>query len=315
MCGRGGFTSSLENFIAKNEGAVTVKALDSSDIENLISKYALKYDDTQNSCVALILENNEKMSSLLSLQVGKLNNCISDLKSLNLNRNRATSGELTSHESGLFSTDSSGNRIINPCKTLNKNPTNCIESCNESAISNELKLKVSSVLSQHNTYFSKDDVEIAIFGYPNLFTETARGRSHSGSIPSANNDVITALDPHNNKNLNSVVVKRFSKKGSTANNYFVNKIITPESDIYTLAIGGPFKITFNDKVTNQDTVIDINDNNCFIMSQQSQFYWSHKINCDVLAKEYQYTISFLSASHNHNSTFIIGDSNSYNIKF
>ena len=121
-------------------------------------------------------------------------------------------------------------------------------------------------MSQHNTNFSTDDVEIATFGYPNLLTETTRGRSHSGSIPSAINDVITALDPHNNKNLNRVVVKRFSKKGSTANNYFVNKIITPESDIYTLAIGGPFKITFNDKVTNQDTVIDINDNNCFIMS-------------------------------------------------
>ena len=279
-----------------------------------MSKYALKDDDTQNSCVASITENNEKIS-LLSLQVDKLNNCISDLKSLNLNMNRATSGELASHESGLFSTDSSGNRIINPCKTLDKNPTNCIDSCNESTISNELKLKVSSVLSQHNIYFTKDDVEIATFGYPNLLTETTRGRSHSGTIPSAINDVITALDPHNNKNLNSVVVKRFSKKGSTADNYFVNKIITPESDIYTLALGGPFKITFNDKVTNQDTVIDINDNNCFIMSQQSQFYWSHKINCDVLAKEYQYTISFLSASHNHNSTLIIGDSNTYNIKF
>ena len=83
----------------------------------------MKDDDTQNSCGTLITENNEKMSLLL-LQVDKLNNCISDPKSLNLNRNRATtcSGELTSNESGLFSTDSSGNRIINPCKTLNKNP-------------------------------------------------------------------------------------------------------------------------------------------------------------------------------------------------
>ena len=123
------------------------------------------------------------------------------------------------------------------------------------------------------------------------------------------------LDPDNNQNLNTVVVKRFSSKGSTAESCFVNKTIRPESEIHALTIEGPFGVTFKDKVTNQVTHIDIEDNSCYIMSQQSQFYWSHNINCDNLSSEYQYTISFLSTGHNHNSTLIIRDSNTYNINF
>ena len=52
------------------------------------------------------------------------------------------------------------------------------------------------------------------------------------------------------------------------------------------------------------------------MSQQSQFYWTHKINC--LAPEsdqYQFTIKLFSTGRNQNSTIVVGDSNTYNIKF
>ena len=217
--------------------------------------------------------------------------------------------------SGLFSIDSNGNRVVNSLDTLDRNPTSCIKSHIKSVLSNNLKYRVTTILSEYDAYVTKNGVEIATFGQSNCSKETSRSRSHTNSIPTAINDIIAVLDPDNNQNLNTVLVKRFSSKGSTAESCFVDKTIRPESEIHALTIGGPFGVTFKDKVTNQVTHIDIEDNSCCVMSQQSQFYWSHNINCDNLSSEYQYTISFLSTGRNHNSTLIIGDSNTYNIKF
>ena len=261
----------------------------------------------------MIVENSEKLSRL-SLQIENLNTYISELKSFHVDRSETTK-ELACHESGLFSIDSNGNRVVNSLDTLDRNPTSCIKSHIKSVLSNDLKSKVTTILSEYDAYVTKNGVEIATFGQSNCSTETSRSRSHTNSIPTAINDIIAVLDPDNNQNLNTVLVKRFSSKGSTAESGFVDKTIRPESEIHGLTIGEPFGVTFKDKVTNQVTHTDIEDNSCYVMSQQSQFYWSHNINCDNLSSEYQYTISLFGTGRNHNSTLIIGDSNTYNIKF
>ena len=157
----------------------------------------------------MIEENNEKMSRL-SLQIENLNTYISELKSFHID-NSETTKELASHESGLFSIDSSGNRVVNSSETLDRNPTSCIKSRIKSVLSNDLKSKVTTILSEYDTYVTKNGVEIATFGQSNCSTETSKSRSHTNSIPTPINDIIAVLDPDNNQNLNTVVVKRFSR--------------------------------------------------------------------------------------------------------
>ena len=101
-----------------------------------------------------------------------------------------------------------------------------------------------------------------------------------------------------------------------AENRYCESSIKPESTIFSLIIGGQFDLVFKDTVTGLETTEKVKNVNCIEMSQQSQFYWTHKMEC--LAPESEkclFTINFFITGRNQNSTIVVGDSNTYNIKF
>ena len=99
-------------------------------------------------------------------------------------------------------------------------------------------------------------------------------------------------------------------------NRYCESSIKPESSIFSLVIGSQFELVFKDTVTGLETTEKVNNGSCIEMSQQSQFYWTHKMKC--LAPESEkclFTINFFSTGRNQNSTIVVSDSNTYNIKF
>ena len=78
-----------------------------------------------------------------------------------------------------------------------------------------------------------------------------------------------------------------------AENRYCESSIKPESSIFSLIIGSQFDLVFKDTVTGLETTEKVNNGSCIEMSQQSQFYWTHKMEC--LAPESEkclFTINF-----------------------
>ena len=128
--------------------------------------------------------------------------------------------------------------------------------------------------------------------------------------------MIKLIDPENDKTVNSVVISKYSNDSPPIDSSFSDKCITPESDISTFSIGGKLNVLFRDKVTGIEKSLKVEDASCFTMIQQSQFYWTHKLMCESNVSETpQYSISLLCTGRHNNSTLIVGDSNTFNIKF
>ena len=181
-------------------------------------------------------------------------------------------------------------------------------------MSDEMKHNITAFLSEQKQYFNQHGVDTISFGQQLSLTKASLSRK-TGSIPEALDEIIHALDPNNSMKYNSIVIRRFSDSTCSAHNSFADKSITPESNIYTLTIGGPLVIAFKNKVTGGEEVLNVEDNSSFTMTQQSQFYWSHSTTSGPTSDSFRYTVSFLCTGNNHNATLILGDSNTYNIKF
>ena len=124
------------------------------------------------------------------------------------------------------------------------------------------------------------------------------------------------IDPENDKKVNSVIIGKYSNDSPPIDSSFTDKCIIPESDISTFSIGAKLDVLFRDKVTGIEKSLKVEDASCFTMSQQSQFYWTHKlIRESNISETPQYSTSLLCTGRHNNSTLIVGDSNTFNIKF
>ena len=288
-----------------------------SEIENLLTRYVEKQDSynakTEKLYEEAIALNNKKLSQI-SLEIESLKSHIQEFKS---NSTASTSDNIDiKHKDGqLFTCNEVGQHVINKSYTLDENPTLNIESYQDSCIPEDLKCSIISYLSEN---FNNDKVEgkhIAVYGH-NLLYLKANKKSKSPDIPNTIKDMIRLVDPENVNKINSVIITKYSNDSSSIESSFTDKCITPESDISTISIGGKLNVAFRDKVTGTEKSLDLEDASCFAMSQQSQFYWSHKVTCQPnISETPQYSITLLCTGRNHNSTLIVGDSNTFNIKF
>ena len=171
-------------------------------------------------------------------------------------------------------------------------------------------------LSENVTFSGHDGKEIVLYGKPLKYSKS-RVNNVTTEVRDILKNVISAIDPDKSQNLNSIIINKYSGENSMpAENRYCESSIKPESSIFSLIIGGQFDLVFKDTVTGLETTEKVNNGSCIEMSQQSQFYRTYKMDC--LAPESEkclFTINFFSTGRNQNSTIVVGDLNTYNIKF
>ena len=92
-------------------------------------------------------------------------------------------------------------------------------------------------------------------------------------------------------------------------------VIDPESDIITFSIGTSRTMKF---VDNSDESVKnqiLNVNSLLVLSRFSQDFWRHSIEkCESNEVRYSFTLRHVDP-HFINSTIVVGDSNTTNLKF
>ena len=92
--------------------------------------------------------------------------------------------------------------------------------------------------------------------------------------------------------------------------------INPDSDIFTISIGVPRKVTFKEIFTGQETESTAQPDSLYVMSRESQNVYRHRIDADSSCNGVRYSLTFRSVHWRYlNSTCIVGDSNTRDIKF
>ena len=289
-----------------------------SEIENLLASYVKKQDSynakTEKSYEEVIALNNSKLSQI-SLEIESLRSHIKEFKSNSTTLTSDNNIDINHKDGRPFTCNEVGQHIINKSYTLDENPTSNIELYQDSCIPEDLKCRSVSYLSEN---FNNDKVEgkhIATYGHSLLYLKSNK-KSNNLDIPNIVKDVIKLVDPENDKKVNSVIISKYSNDSPPIDSSFTDKCITPESDISTFSIGGKLNVLFRDKVTGIEKSLKVEDASCFTMSQQSQFYWTHKLMCESnISETPQYSISLLCTGRYNNSTLIVGDSNTFDIKF
>ena len=92
--------------------------------------------------------------------------------------------------------------------------------------------------------------------------------------------------------------------------------IHPESLICTLSLGSQCTVKFRESDTNQEETVVCDHASLYSMTKRSQNFYQHRIETGSIAEGTRYSLTFRSVSRaNKNSTCVIGDSNTCNIKF
>ena len=80
-------------------------------------------------------------------------------------------------------------------------------------------------------------------------------------------------------------------------------VIRPHSQIFTFTLGQAVPIVFTDKITKEEVSIEPVEGSLFVMSMESQYFWTHKISPVNLDNNPRFSITIRSVGQNFkNST-------------
>ena len=118
--------------------------------------------------------------------------------------------------------------------------------------------------------------------------------------------------------LNSVLINQYKGKDSFLPEHSDNEFwIDPASSIFTVSIGDPRDVVFKDRFSKDEHKIATPTGSLYAMTRNSQSAFSHRIDKDSnFDEKVRYSLT-IRASHWTflNSTVIVGDSNTRNLKF
>ena len=203
------------------------------------------------------------------------------------------------------------------------NPTKSFESCDENFIDGELSQKISNFLdnSEQFKYNVENGHSVITFGEPYHYTGSKASQEKT-EIPDPFITLIkTIKSKFPDSNINSVLINKYSGPGSSLPNHSDNELsIEPGSLIFSVSLGQSCKITYNEIHSDRMEELVVKNNSLYTMTQASQWFWTHKINAESTSHftedDVRYSITLRSVHQRfHNSTVIVGDSNTKHIKF
>ncbi|XP_063677707.1 uncharacterized protein LOC134813758 [Bolinopsis microptera] len=148
-------------------------------------------------------------------------------------------------------------------------------------------------------------------------SKSSNGQLASTSFSNLMDKINGAFCSGEKPKINSLLINRFKEDGSLPKHSDDEATIHPESEIFTVSIGGQCNIKFFDKKTDHMAL----DHTCvprsmYRMTRRSQEFYSHCIEDGAITGGVRYSLTFRSVSfRNRNSTCIIGDSHTGGLKF
>ena len=277
--------------------------------EKLSETFGSQIEEICSNTNRIIVEQLERHSDKVAEELKKLE----DLRQELLMQTQRSSPAAPQQD--LHETDNATKPLFealqNPCKHVDHYMEHFLDPEEENTknlVSFLGKVKFSKVHGRQVASFGE---EYSYVGAPN---------SNKNDIPTqlqALIEKIKTLDQYNNSELNQIVINKYTGDDSYLPDHSDDESsIKPESDIFTVTIGAPRTIKFNDKCRGQCEELTPENNSLYVMSQNSQFYWSHRIDKESSDLSTRYSITLRSVGKNFkNSTVIIGDSNTKHLKF
>ena len=213
-----------------------------------------------------------------------------------------------------FTLGPSNERIIHSIPKLTSNPTLKFDGFEENILPNDLRSSICQFLEENSAFTDKGSHKAAYFGYDFSKSKNTIPKPFLEAIQLIHEKYSTT----DSCEINSVHVRKFVGKSSHLEQQRdFSPYLSPESDIYNILIGDSSTVTFTNKCTNEESVLNVCDNSIYKTSVKSQHYWSYGVDRPNSSEgSVTYFLSFRSTHRSHqNSTVIIGDSNTHNISF
>ena len=197
------------------------------------------------------------------------------------------------------------------------NPTNHIEDYVEKFLNGEEAKEAEEMLSR--LQFSKvKGREVASFG--ENYSYTGAPDANTKEIPPCLSKIIEKLgekEEYKDLKINQVIVNKYAGNTSYLPEHSDNeKSIRPQSKIVTISIGGERNVLFKEKTSVNEHKLTVSSGSLYAMTQDSQFYWTHRIEKEENISDTRYSITLRSVGANFkNATLILGDSNTKYLKF
>ena len=210
---------------------------------------------------------------------------------------------------------SSDSGVVHP--TPRSNPTNHIDDYVEAFLTEGEALEAKEALSQVN-FIKVNGREVASFG--ETYSYTGAPSNNVKEIPGYISKLIEKIhqnEGYQDLDINQVVVNKYVGNESFLPEHSDNeKSIKPLSKILTISIGSDRKVLFKDKCSENEFDVNAINGSLYVMTQESQHYWSHRIDKEESMQDVRYSITFRTVgSNNKNATVILGDSNTKYLKF
>ena len=202
-----------------------------------------------------------------------------------------------------------------PRIVLTTNPTNHVEEKRAGYIDQKLSLQLLEFLDSSNAQLTKKNGRsVGAYGEP--YKYPGSGQAKKTPLPPCVKSVVDKVNlEFPGANINSCVVNKYTGPSSSLPEHSDDEsCLAPGSSIYTVSLGSAASITYRDLITKGEKSEQIENRSLYVMSQNSQFYWTHRIDqhqAPADGAEYmRISITLRSVSINNiHSTVLLGDSN------
>ena len=157
----------------------------------------------------------------------------------------------------------------------------------------------------------------ATFGERYVYSKASGKNEIRKDIPQPLTAVITAIgEKFPDCKISSCLVNYFDAEGSLPEHSDDEHSIDPESDIFTVSIGGDGILTYRRIHDNKEITHTARTRSLYVMSRESQNFWTHRIEQGQITGGPRYSLTFRTVSRRYkNSLLVIGDSNTKRYKF
>lgn len=313
-------------------GNISNNFLDTSseiiDVDNsLISSVLVSLDDVkqQNEKLLCAVDRSETLSREIEDKIFDMNNLVQSLK----NVPQSSTIDLGSTQVDIDTLiQSLADKINLPCSPsqnqlqsdskLSESIPKPFDLLNDEFLSSSEYKELSSFLEQSTDFnvlkSRNSEREILYFGkydyrYGNI--------KHSASeLPTIIRSIMEKIAGSSDSGLNSCLITKYNNGKDCCPSHFDNEpFIGFDSNIYTLSIGNTRTMSFKCDINSSTECVKLKNNSLLSFSRYSQEFWAHEIPADD-SNACRFSLTFRNiAPMNANSSLIIGDSNTANLKF
>ena len=261
---------------------------------------------------------DEKIKELLTESRKSFNDINNIIKDVNTNNDSTTPGP--NNPASLKLDDNILPNTASPHLRPQTPPCDPFISLIEDVVKPELKDKLLDFVTKNSDNFKNigNIRDVMFFGeYGYWYTV---GYHEACKTPLEIQDLMDAVCPNlsdPNCLINSCLITRYKNGSDHIPPHRDNELfIDPESNIITVSIGAKRVVTYTDNTLSITKDLSVPDCSAYVMSRFSQDFWHHGVVENDEVKEARYSFTFRHISpHFSNSTVIIGDSNTKNLKF